>query len=127
MEKLIKLINEYGKTSNCWPFEDCRIEPATDYNSSYLVLQRDDNWEWDWKDWFLDIPRLISKEYWFIQRLIDNNKIDLDEFNCQRRPFYSYIDEEWYVSFKHFWFYEQLLMLLSIQDNPIELLIDCLK
>jgi len=123
MEKLIELLNEYGKTSNCWPFETCRLEQATDYTSSYLVLSWDDNWEWDWKDWHLEVPRLISKEYGFIKWLVENDKIDRDKvrgksdfFPVEKVPEYnSYSD------------YESLLMLLSIQDNPIEFLISILK
>jgi hypothetical protein len=29
--------------------------------------------------WVLEVPRLISKEYGFIQRLVDNDKIDFDK------------------------------------------------
>lgn len=123
MEKLIRLINEYGHTSSCWPFETYRIEPATDYISSYLVLKRDDNWEWDWKDWHLPIPRLISKEYGFIWWLLDNDKID------QTNKFCVSVNVEWkgmgYT--KAFEGYESLLMLLSIQDKPIDFLISILK
>jgi len=112
MEKLIRFINEYEKTSNCWPFETCRLEPATDYASSYLVLSWDDNWEWDWKDWHFPIPRLISKEYGFIKRLVENDKIDLDKVEFVG---------EWTTK------YQSLLMLLSISDTPIEDLISYLK
>lgn len=136
MEKLLNLINEYGKTSNCWPFEDYRIEPATDYNSSYLVLQRDDNWEWDWKDWFLDIPRLISKDYWFIDWLVKNDKIEREKTNIEKSDDKRYdewivlasnYDNDTYVVEKYYSYTEQLLMILSIQDNQIEYLCSILK
>ena len=123
MEKLIRFINEYWHTNNCWPFQTCRIEPATEWNSSYLVLSRDDNWEWDWKDWHLTIPRLISKEYGFIKRLVDNDKIDkkkLDE--VERKP--MYVTDNMFSLYK---VDECVIMLLSISDTPIEDLISYLK
>jgi len=123
MDKLIRFINEYGHTSSCWPFETYRIEPATDWISSYLVLSRDDNWEWDWKDWHLPIPRLISKEYGFIKRLVDNDKIDkkkLDE--TERRPMYVTND-----MFSLYEVDECVIMLLSISNSPIDDLISYLK
>ena len=54
---------------------------------------------------------LISKKFWFIKRLVENDKIDLEKFP----QIMEYSD------------YESLLMLLSIQDNPIEFLISILK
>ena len=128
MEKLIRFINEYGHTNNCWPFQTCRIEPATEWNSSYLVLSRDDNWEWDWKDWHLEVPRLISKEYLFIKWLVENDKINWRK--CLDLWYeISVIDEEWedVDIMRTFDSYEQLLMYLSIQDNPIEFLVSILK
>lgn len=56
---------------------------------------------------------IISKEYWFIKWLVDNDKIDLKKLYHDMRL--------------EFWDYHWLLMLLSIQDNPIEFLISILK
>ena len=128
MEKLIRLINEYGHTSNCWPFEDCRIEPATEWNSSYLVLSRDDNWEWDWKDWHLEIPRLISKEYWFIKWLVENEKIDFSNIPSKildmSLPKFIWGKIQYVFAITNLYW---LLMLLAIQDNPIDFLCGILK
>ena len=122
MDKLIRLINEYGHTNNCWPFQTCRIEPATEWGSSYLVLSRDDNWEWDWKDWHLTIPRLISKEYWFIWWLVENDKIDFNEVS--KKEIESRLSiVMWWIFIETNW----VLMLLSISDTPIEDLISILK
>jgi hypothetical protein len=74
------------------------------------------------------IQKIISKEYEFIKWLVENDKIDLDMVKeklwipCFTR--YS----EWKIICVHdVEDYEQLLMLLSIQDNPIEFLISILK
>jgi len=126
MEKLIRLINEYGKTGNCWPFETCRLEPATDYASSYLVLSWDDNWEWDWKDWHLEIPRLISKEYGFIWWLVENDKIDLWKIKKLYRKSNEHSTHTYPILYDYS-YDESLLMYLSIQDEPIKFLISILK
>jgi len=120
MKKLIELLNEYGKTSNCWPFETCRLEQATEWNSSYLVLSRDDNWEWDWKDWHLEVPRLISKEYGFIWWLVENDKIDDDKCDVINDIYNDELPSKYTR-------YDAILMWLAIQDNPIEFLISILK
>lgn len=121
MDKFIRLINEYGYTSNCWPFETCRIEKGTDNIPSYLVLSRDDNWEWDWKDWHLEVPRLISKEYGFIKRLVDNDKIDFsrDWKYCEK----SIEEFDWLLRTDE----DSLIMILAIQDKPIDFLCEILK
>jgi hypothetical protein len=124
MEKLIELLNEYGHTSSCWPFETYRIEPATDYISSYLVLSRDDNWEWDWKDWHLPIPRLISKEYWFIKWLVENDKIDFHIWSRWEK----YLEYPiWSDNLDEVHDYKDIIQRLSISDTPIEDLISYLK
>ena len=121
MDNLTKYINEYGKISKCWPFEYYRVEPETDYRSSYLALGWDDNWEWDWKEWYLEIPRLISKEYGFIKWLVENDRVkiphELDEL-----PQIYWVDYNSNECKS-----DRLIMLLSISDTPIEDLILYLK
>lgn len=60
---------------------------------------------------------IISKKFWFIQRLVDNKKI------C-----FTKLEDNWV------WYdintgndYLDMLALLSIQDNPIDFLISVLK
>ena len=125
MDKLIRFINKYGHTSSCWPFETYRIEPATDWISSYLVLSRDDNWEWDWKDWHLPIPRLISKEYGFIKWLVENDKIDFEPI--MKKEIWYWRSVEWVRGYETYNLENALLMLLSISNSPIEDLISYLK
>ena len=128
MEKLIRFINEYGHTSNCWPFETCRIELATEWNSSYLLLSRDDNWEWDWKKWMVSIPRLISKEYGFIKWLVENDKIDLDMVREKLwTPCFTWYKKWEIIAVKDVEDYKHILMLLAISDTPIDDLILYLK
>ena len=63
---------------------------------------------------------LISKKFWFIKRLVENDKIDFSR--------------EWDLAIELVNLFERkvdnaewLIALLSIQDNPIEFLISILK
>ena len=71
----------------------------------------------------MTIPRLISKEYGFIKRLVDNDKIDkkkLDE--VERKP--MYVTDNMFSLYK---VDECVIMLLSISNSPIEDLLLYLK
>jgi hypothetical protein len=61
---------------------------------------------------------IISKQFWFIERIVDNDKIKK-----------SY--KEWLPAITKNWFLLEwetvLLMLLAISDNPIDLLCERLK
>ena len=99
MEKLIKLIDEYELKWRNWK-----------------------GWSWikSDKDVFLKQEYIIWKRYWFIKWLVDNDKIDfsnilISEQTCWIDLFYSFSKDE------------VLLMLLSIQDNPIGFLVMILK
>ena len=58
-----------------------------------------------------DHAHIIDKKFWFIEWLVKKKKVDLDKFP----QIMEYSD------------YESLLMLLSIQDNPITFLLSILK
>ena len=64
--------------------------------------------------------KIISKEYWFIKRLVENDKIDLMKLK-------KWIEDNKFYCAKWGKITNMLLMLLSIQDNPIEFLISILK
>lgn len=55
--------------------------------------------------------RIISKKFWFIKWLVENEKIDLD----------GYPDIDFFNDVN------SLLMYLAIQDEPIEFLVSILK
>ena len=105
-EKLFVLLNEYD---NCW-----------DYCSEYWFympwMDRDAYWYHKYY--------LISKEYWFIQWLVDNDKIDRTYRKDLKYPYY--IDDK-ERDLKGYGKSDLLVMLCSIQDNPIEFLVSILK
>ena len=103
MEKLIELFKEY--VDNHWT-------DTKDIEKEYWVI---DDWQWFlyWtREYLYEI--IISKKFWFIEWLVENEKIE--EWNF----FYNTWDlPDDDVS--------KLLMLLSIQDEPIEFLVSILK
>ena len=122
MEKLLKLLNEYD---SWWDYDD--------YYWPYQYWQDRDAYH-------LCKYQLVSKEYWFIKWLVENDKIDFDKCWLDVRHYLSYNKryDKWIVMAKNYDYdtfvveefyppYEQLLMLLSIQDKPIEFLISVLK
>ena len=80
---------------------------------------------------------VISKEFGFIKRLVDNDKIDRDKCWFKNEWFRNWYDKwialvenydnDTYKVTEFYRPYFQLLMLLSIQGEPIEFLISILK
>lgn len=107
MEKLIELLNEYGnEICNHWGDYPTDMDEFTD---------RDTHW-------------YLSKKFWFIKWLVENEKIEYRKiiekeievwFKLVRIKDYPNKIKEEDV--------EELLMLLSIQDEPIEFLVSILK
>jgi hypothetical protein len=111
--KLLELLNEYVEKHN--------------KSDLYYTFELKDNW-WlfcyddvtDHKWWTMQDEAMVicSKKFWFIKWLVENDKIDLDN-----EELVSLMSELW-----EFNQYEKcLLMLLSIQDEPIRFLCEILK
>lgn len=102
--KLIKLLNEYLNDGQerlyaCYPLDE-------DFDKFFHTK--------DW-EWIIEEAQVISKKFWFIWWLVENDKIEAHEIR-----FDNY---EWTEFDK----VDSTIMLLSIQDNPIEFLISILK
>lgn len=113
MEKLIELLNEwylerYGTNPHFVKFED---------------YWGNDYWYFVWDDKLMVETEVWTKKYWFIKRLVDNDKIDLD--GIEQRAIEFFYDES-PVRWKGIRT-ERLIMMLSVQDNPINYLISYLK
>lgn len=108
MEKLIELLNEYEQEEWCWRLKYWKL-----HNKYYDDYDRKD-----------EEIRLISKWYGFIKWLVENEKIDVEK-----------VKESWFMTrtfdldecWEPYSDLESLLMLLSIQDEPIEFLVSILK
>jgi len=68
---------------------------------------------------------IISKEYWFIDWLVKNDKINIANFLDSTEMPLRYVD--WWSDIKMYPIYDSLLMILAIQDNQIEYLCSILK
>lgn len=110
MEELIELLNEYTKKEKFWIIRKIWEDPIWVY------------WYVDDKYWLWWASKLviISKEYWFIKWLVENEKIDIDKM--EEKSEYTFLKKRWW---EHI--IEDVLMLLSIQDEPINFLLEILK
>jgi hypothetical protein len=101
MEKINSLLYEFY-----WSPEGHHIEHNEQWESYYYVSDI-------WNTIIEHIPPilLISKKFWFIKWLVENEKIDLDRIPAIADNGATNI----------------VLMLLSIQDEPIEFLVSILK
>ena len=128
--KLIELLNEY-ETPRSWVV----YKSYDDYDWFFYWVDCDWETEIAWSD-----SLICSKNFWWIWWLVENDKIDFDKCWLDVRHYLSYNKryDKWIVMAKNYDYdtfvveefyppYEQLLMLLSIQDNPIEFLISVLK
>ena len=110
--KLIELLTEHCR-KHYWFKDDDDIEIDTDSICFHLYHK--------WKRCFpIKIETVICKDFGFIKRLVDNEKIE---------PLWKYIgwetdEDEPYIKFD---LVDQYIAYLSIQDNPIEFLISILK
>jgi len=108
MNKLIKLLNEYDKINeyiNKW------------FRNEYWRLDR----EFGWATVVSSCLKVISKDYGFIKRLVDNDKIETRKIDEDRLETIQYSEKE------RITIYDWLLMLLAISDTPIDDLISILK
>ena len=116
MEKLIELIIQFQK--EIWQTTYDLDMYHYDNKLKLIVIWSDiSKWFID----YIDIFRLLFAP-WFIKWLVDNDKID----------FYTILKENWtfrkeFYAIENKKEYERLIMLLSVEDNPIEFLISILK
>lgn len=115
MEKLYDLLLKYEEEikKSEW---DNRYYFSLSYNKQYIECINANDWQFLTTYEFRII--ICSKWYGFIQRLVENDKIDFEWLEKELLKIWIY---------KNVWYYEWLLMLLSIQDNPIEFLVSILK
>lgn len=109
--KILDLFNEYNLSPEMtwWEMEQPRTEK--DRNTMSRIYK----------------AYIVSKDFWWIKWLVDNDKIDIDKY-------YEFMTNEnidisnacWELDMDKEFYYE-LLMILAVQDNSIEFLISVLK
>ena len=114
MEKLIELLNEFNWKESFWL--------DTDSISWEKYINR-----WDWNQCFI-YEHIISKKFWFIEWLVENDKIDrnLVDWAILHKT-HRLLEDDYWVENMNKQYYEKTLMLLAISDTPIDLLCEILK
>ena len=116
IEKLIELLNEFEPyIASDWEHRDNLWGYAYQWHSAVFPKELAESY-------------IISARYWFIKWLVDNDKIDFDTIPNKIKEIWMPILIQWEIQY---WFDSSdlywLLMVLSIQDNPIEFLVSILK
>jgi len=101
----------------CGMVEEYRLELA---KKSPIELDLDVSLSWITICWIHETV-LISKKFWFIKRLVEQNKID------DSKVWNSDMLSVQYNVLVNDYKYEWLIMILSISENPISDLISYLK
>lgn len=111
MEKLLQLLNEFYPVD--WWDKEYHIEDSMVYVRDY-----DDDDIFNYEIFTLNV---ISKRFWFIEWLIDNDKIDKQ---WAKNLLY---ESEIFNPLPYTDLAERLTMYLAIQDEPISFLVSILK
>lgn len=123
MEKLIKLLNERGNKMLPWV-----PEYYSKWGNIYLKFKAPLSWEWK-----IENEVICGKRYEFIKWLVENDKIDIKKLiiKGEMRSWWDFDNKKWdEETWEESWnkyFSELCLMILAIQDEPIEFLISILK
>ena len=113
MIKLLDLLNEY-ETPRSWIV----FKSYDDYDWTLYWVDCDWETEIAWSD-----AIVCWKRFWFINRLIENDKIDTEKFYKKSHKIISDYDLRW----DYEWLESELIMILSIQEDLIKFLISILK
>lgn len=139
MEKLIELLNEYeiereekidlfkDEEKPLWEwYKDCTGDLTFEPTNSKIR-------NWEAFSWDTGHSVIISKSYGFIKWLVEKDKIDIKALvvKGEMRSWWDFENKKWNEeSGEEIWnkYYSELcLMILAIQDEPIEFLISILK
>jgi len=128
MEKLIDLLNKFEREVYPEEHEYIKFPDWTDDDWWYWYYEEDPTlWEQEWFNYTsrgdkrnseLNQLLIISKEYGFIQRLVEQDKIDVEKEI--KNSELNWLHERYLRE-------DCLLMLLSISEQPIEFLCSILK
>ena len=107
MEKLLKLLNEYRLKNGRSRYTKYISEAGYFTNKSYFY----EHYSW-----------VISKKFWFIQWLVDQNKVEFDR--ARDRSDFPLLYAGWWEFYSDA---DVITATLSIEDDPINFLVSILK
>ena len=130
LEKLWNLLNDYEdyKEKEQWYCNyDWRLHEISDWEE--WIEQRITGFRVDESELWEEesIAVIICKGYMFIQRLVENDKIDREKFWNSETKSSKYSDFELSYDTPREDYTNTLLMELVIQDEPIQFLIEILR
>lgn len=109
MEKLLQLLNEY-----LWQSGIVAIDQEIEWGRDIFFEN---------VDWFhAEEAEIISKKFWFIQWLMDQNKIEFDR--ARDRSDFPLLYAGWWEFYSDA---DVITATLSIEDDPISFLISILR
>ena len=112
MDELLQLLNEYQESK----WGKSRFY-SYDHNSSAFIMMENPTivlWE----------ETILYKKFWFIEWLVINMKINIGKLISHWHIVKTYdLDEPW----DSYGYVDSLLMLLAIQEDPINFLISILE
>lgn len=112
MEKLLDLLNE---------FKEGKDFKFTRYDEQYWMFDTNLNMDGNTS---LPEETITCKKFWFIKWLVESNKVNRVKEVINGIEYYGHWQIENVDCYSQ---YDSLLMLLSIQDNPISFLISVIK
>lgn len=113
MEKLLQLLNEYQNS-----YKSKFIFSDYDEKTTSFSLVNSEMCLW--------AETIISKKFWFIERLVSNKKLNLIDFKEVVKEV-EFTDNEEFDRYIFYSITDSLLMLLAISDDPISFLVSILK
>lgn len=132
MEKLIELLNKFEREVYKDEHKYVEFPDWTRDDWWYWYIWNKFNvWEEDWLNYSIANYRdynselvIISKKFWFIKWLVENDKIDLDKVE---KKFYNEIcTTDYWDKDRAYWKSNLVISVLSISNNPIQDLLDLL-
>ena len=116
-EKLLDLFSDYvEETKLFWTITGIWYSKESGEITKFMV-EFVDEYDDEEQTKYISIEKVFSKRFWFIQWLVENEKIDLYK-----------IPEIWNSNPDYIlWEVEVALMELAVQDKPIEFLVSILK
>jgi len=112
MEKLLKLLNEYSPLK--YPSDEYCIEDGNLWIKTRIYAEPD-----VYTNYTLMV---ISKKFWFIDRLVDQNKVEFDR--ARDRSDFPLLYAGWWEFYSDA---DVITATLSIEDDPIGFLVSILK
>ena len=122
-EKLLDLLSEYMEEIKWRDVEITSVGwEKYEWEIRKFIVEYIDEYNDEEEKSYIWVGRLISKKFWFIKWLVENEKIN----NTALQEYWDRW-EMWMWVFSNMYNSDIVILTLSIQDEPIEFLVSILK